>query len=109
MVIIMKLIDADKMAVDEFEAYIDSQSRVDDFTRSVNSMVHSKIQQLIANTPTLDAVPVVRCRDCKFNDCGDCIHPENTAHHSGEEGYSIPCLISVSAAHFCSYGERNHP
>lgn len=57
----MRLIDADKMAVDESEAYLYAQSRIkDEMTRSVNAVVHTKIQQLIANTPTVDAAEVLR-------------------------------------------------
>ena len=49
----------------------------------------------INDAPTLDAVPVVRCRECKylmFSDCyGEC-----------SKGY----LGIVRPDDFCSYGER---
>lgn len=64
----MRLIDADQMAVDESEAYMSAQVQItDDLNRLVNFAAHSKIQRLIADTPTVDAVPVVRCRDCKHS------------------------------------------
>ena len=64
----MRLIDADKMAVDESEAYMSAQVQItDDLKWLVNFAAHSKIQRLIADTPTVDAVPVVRCRDCKHS------------------------------------------
>ena len=57
----MRLIDADKMAVEESDAYLYAQSRIkDEMTRSVNAVVHTKIQQLIADTPTVDAAEVLR-------------------------------------------------
>ena len=57
----MRLIDADNMAVVESEAYLYAQSRIkDEMTRSVNAVVHTKIQQLIADTPTVDAAEVLR-------------------------------------------------
>ena len=62
----MRLIDADKMATDELAAFISAQSKITDAAnRDINSIVHAKIQQLIADTPTAeDAVQVVRCKDC---------------------------------------------
>lgn len=62
----MRLIDADQMAVDESEAYMSAQVQItDDLKWLVNFAAHSKIQRLIADTPTVDAVPVVRCKDCE--------------------------------------------
>ena len=64
----MRLIDADKMAVDESEAYMSAQGQItDDLKWLVNFAAHSKIQRLIADTPTVDAVPVVRCSDCEHS------------------------------------------
>lgn len=63
-----RLIDADQMAVDESEAYMSAQVQItDDLEWLINFAAHSKIQRLIADTPTVDAVPVVRCRDCKYS------------------------------------------
>lgn len=60
----MRLIDADIMAEDESEAYLKAQTsdKISPITQGINSVVHRKIQQLIADTPTIDpeALPVVR-------------------------------------------------
>lgn len=63
----MRLIDADKMAVDELAAFIYAQAKIIDVAnRDINSIVHKKIQRLIADTPTVeDAEQVVRCKDCE--------------------------------------------
>ena len=85
----MRMIDADQMAVDESEAYMSAQVQItDDLKWLVNFAAHSKIQRLIADTPTVDAVPVVRCRDCrKFKTYG--------------------CrMVASGYDDFCSYGER---
>lgn len=85
----MRLIDADQMAVDESEAYMSAQVQItDDLKWLVNFAAHSKIQRLIADTPAVDAVPVVRCRDCrKFKTYG--------------------CrMVASGYDDFCSYGER---
>lgn len=86
----MRLIDADKMAVEESEAYISAQCQIkDELLRSVNAVVHTKIQRLIADTPTVDAVEVVRCRDCLYytpvdDNTGKC------AFLIGEHQYVVP-------------------
>lgn len=89
----MRLIYADQMAVDESEAYMSAQVQVtDDLKWLVNFAAHSKIQRLIADTPTVDAVPVVRCKECKWT------------------GGDFVCYRGVMVQHkpedFCSYGER---
>lgn len=50
----MRLIDADEMAMNESEAYISAQTKIDSpITLAINSVAHRKIQQLIADTPTI--------------------------------------------------------
>ena len=51
----MRLIDADEMAANESEAYVSAQAKIDSpITLALNSCVHRKIQQIIADTPTID-------------------------------------------------------
>ena len=48
----------------------------------------------IEKAPTIDAVPVVRCKDCKFFQYGDYCCGDKMEHsHAREDD-------------FCSYGER---
>lgn len=96
----MRLIDADKMATDELAAFIYAQAKTNNVVnRDINSIVHAKIQQLIADTPTVeDAVQVVRCEHCvhfedaKVNAKGFLICP-NTGMDIWDECY-------------CAHGER---
>lgn len=54
-------------------------------------------EEVIKNAPTIDAVPVVRCRNCKHCD------PEN--HHCDHHmGTAAP--LRRNPDDFCSYGER---
>lgn len=59
-----RLIDANIMAQDESEAYLKAQTsgQISPITQGLNSVVHRKIQQLIADTPTIDleTLPIVR-------------------------------------------------
>lgn len=96
----MRLIDADKMAVDEFAAFISAQSKITDAAnRDVNSIVHIKIQRLIADTLTVeDAVQVVRCKDC--------VHFGNA--HVNAKGFLI-CPntgMDIWDECYCAHGER---
>lgn len=52
----------------------------------------------IDNAPTVDAVPVVRCRDCKHYE----IHKPKVLENCERNGYIIP----MKPDDFCSYGER---
>lgn len=94
-----RLIDANQMAVDEFEAYISAQVQITDGLKLlVNFAAHSKIQSLIADTPTVDAVPVVRCKDCKRWQR----HSEINRDYGGCRRYSS----TMRYDDFCSQGER---
>ena len=85
----MRMIDADQMAVDESEAYMSAQVQItDDLKWLVNFAAHSKIQRIIADAPTVDAAPVVRCRDCRKFKTYDCR------------------MVASGYDDFCSYGER---
>ena len=53
-----------------------------------------EIEKLIDECPTIDAVPVVRCGECKHMiACGTCLE------------FADECL-KPSASDYCSYGER---
>ena len=53
----------------------------------------------VADAPTIDAVPVVRCKDCKYGELDDPDFPfQYLCNYVG-------CVWN-NADHFCSYGER---
>ena len=56
------------------------------------------IEEWLNNSPTIDAVPVVRCRDCKYYE----IHKPKVLENCERKGYIIP----MKPDDFCSYGER---
>ena len=61
------------------------------------TLVKRNFVAMVKNATTIDAVPVVRCRDCKWwhedDDVGHCDNPD------GLDNYAKP-------DDFCSYGER---
>ena len=54
---------------------------------------------VVKDAPTVDAVPVVRCRECKHRGTDDCIF-----HIKGEPADEE--LLLKLDNDFCSYGER---
>ena len=56
------------------------------------------IEEWLNNSPTIDAVPVVRCKDCKHYE----IHKPKVLENCERKGYIIP----MKPDDFCSYGER---
>lgn len=84
----MRLIDADEMLDNEQIAYIKAQSSktISAMTRDVNKAVHAKIQMLIADTPTVEAKPVVH---------GEWI-PRNPNNEDSER-YCSNCKAEISA------------
>lgn len=109
-----RLIDADQMAVDESEAYMSAQVQItDDLNWLVNFAAHSKIQRLIAATPTVDAEVVVRCKECEHAERYEridgtagyyCGHPQNTFVYG--DRWDRVFKPAKEADDFCSSGER---
>ena len=96
----MRLIDADKMAAEDFEAFISAQAKIaDEALRIVNRIVNEKIQRLIADTPTVENVEqVVRCKDC--------LHFEDATVNA--KGFLI-CPntgMDIWDECYCAHGER---
>lgn len=103
----MRLIDADQMAVDESEAYMSAQVQItDDLKWLVNFAAHSKIQKLIADTPTVDAVPVVRCKDCKYYNRGELLAPNKFCFRLKHPTENRLIGYNFAPNDFCSYGEQ---
>ena len=103
----MRLIDADQMAVDESEAYMSAQVQItDDLKWLVNFAAHSKIQRLIADTPTVDAVPVVRCKDCKYYRESRVLAPTKFCFRLNHPIEPRKIGYNFGDDDFCSHGER---
>ena len=102
----MRLIDADALmdVIREHEYRLATKQGSIDY-----GMFTLGIQQAVDEQPTIDAVPVVRCRECKHHrdkneqeqqylveDILICTSPDATED----------CWNAVWPDHFCSYGER---
>ena len=61
----MRLIDADK-ALEQINEWLDQTGAI-----PLNTSYHFELLGCIEDCPTIDAVPVVRCKDCKhYNTIG---------------------------------------
>ena len=87
----MRLIDADRL----------SEAIYDNVSAPYEEAVWAKEDCLaeIEAAPTVDAVHVVRCRECKYRGTDDCIF-----HIKGEPADEE--LLLKLDNDFCSYGER---
>ena len=85
-------------AIEEVDWY--HQNKNKDMVSGANSSEHQAwyraedIYQALERQPTVDAVEVVRCKDCKYYD-GECPYPVCNYH----EG-------NVNETDFCAWGER---
>ena len=89
----MRLVDA-KMYCTELYNEMNYPGRSEEFMTAIDVAIAD-----LADAPTVDAVEVVRCRDCKFGDWDSephdamvCMRTKDGFWRSGND--------------FCSYGER---
>ena len=88
----MRLIDADK-AIGRYYAEWDKQDISD------GAQDRDWLKQCIDEAPTIDAVPVVRGRECKhYKDLGTYYRLMDCTHRDG--------LTNPDEDDFCSYGQR---
>ena len=103
----MRLIDADALLDKFFRSYTE-QEKVGNF-QFVACEIKQDFADMVCEQPTIDAVPVVHCRECKHHrdknkqeqqylveDILICTNPDATDD----------CWNAVWPDHFCSYGER---
>ena len=99
----MRLIDADALER-KITQEKDSFVARDPYNTGYNNglaMAHA----MVVTTPTIDAVPVVRCKDCKYNVANMECDPLDSTDYEG-----VVCSYWMSdgacPTDFCSYGER---
>lgn len=78
------LIDADKLGMYFADVQLANRGWRDDVCELLDDVMYA-----LEESPTIDAVEVVRCKDCKYWNNGDCYRLELSRPDD-----------------FCSYGER---
>lgn len=100
-----RLIDADKL-YEELEEirmdYIDEDSMSSKFAADVIETVQD---EYLRKSPTVDAVEVVRCKDCKWYMPGELFTDIMFCHRLKKEN-GKPAKYNFCEDDFCSYGEK---
>lgn len=87
----MRLIDADELV-----------SKIDELSEGAGfyKPIYEGFSKAVKNQPTIDAVPVVRCKDCKY-------HRIMETKESFLWWHNCKLLCAdIDEDDFCSYGER---
>lgn len=79
-----RLIDADKLGIYFADVQLANRGWRDDVCELLDDVMYA-----LEEAPTIDAVEVVRCKDCKYWNNGDCYRLELSRPDD-----------------FCSYGEK---
>ena len=87
----MRPIDADKITTKEICYYLGQAF----------ASCEEEMRDMINNQPTVDAVPVVRCKDCTFAEKVDDREPKYKCTNICSDGR----IQWLSSEDFCSYGE----
>ena len=92
----MRLIDANEL--------IDNIRRKAKAGFPANKNLFLYAESCVIHAPTVDAVPVVRCKDCKYFNLQsmECENDAVSTDHEGGASYSLNFYLDD----FCSYGER---
>ena len=104
-----RLIDANATlaGVEAFmQCYAEKEKELTPFWIKVATQALDMVRQFIKEMPTVDAVEVVRCKECKYFDKlfkGEgVVNKIGTCHLRDEEGIETAQVCND----FCSYGER---
>lgn len=89
-IIVSRLIDADNLDF-TFDRRCFSEGDTQ-YVRGVDDAIG-----VVNNAPTIDAVPVVRCRECRHYDHGCCV----VKRYEGDDN-----IIAMPPDGYCSYGQR---
>lgn len=101
---------AEKRLIDAMQTVIKMSGRITPLIQmgANPAQVYNEVLQVVAEAPTVDAVEVVRCCDCKYS-----TPPSLVTQKYGVPGtltchnHNGPCnKRNVKGEGFCSYGER---
>ncbi len=102
----MRLIDADKLVEDAELSYVKVGARSNG--KSILTLAKTWLLNEVESAPTVEAKPVVYCKDCKCSRMycfGDCEEPVLACCDIDDDG-TIYCAESVNEYDYCSKGEK---
>ena len=92
-----RLIDIDRLCDDLVERWSIADKKKEDLIRAVMADV---VTPIVVSQPTVDAVPVVRCRDCLYWQKSSLFRGHTVCR------YVLDCSVVRRDDDFCSRGER---
>ena len=92
----MRLIDANAL-IEKFYEKVDMKERLIDERTAERFATFCALADAVEQMPTVDAVPVIRCKDCRFAR----FYKSGTRYCTHQSG-----LAGIMADDFCSYAER---
>lgn len=95
----MRLIDADALIIDLLK------KAMDDAFLTGNADTHRLLVQVVAHYPTVDAVPVIRCRECMWYVI-DQLKADETPDRRYKPSFCILHRIHSHDYAFCSWAYR---
>ena len=98
-----RLIDADELRNGLFHGYVEGKTDLTEREMGYQAGWNDALMYGVADAPTVDAVEVVRCKDCRYYH----VYWDNNGHT--EKGYGACDWIndnSVREDHFCAWGEK---
>ena len=96
-----RLIDADALS-DKVAESKHSNPHQQGMVRVNHRNEHDHFLRMICEAPTVDAVEVVRCKDCEMWDDD----PDTYGKSDGPKGKCMKTFEIMECDGFCSYGER---
>lgn len=90
----MRLIDADKLVDALYDNEFATLCPLDE------------VSGVIDEAPTVDAVPVTRCKDCKYYKSGKLLYPNKFCFRLKHPTENRAIGYNFGPDDFCSYGER---
>ena len=108
----MRLIDANELkehlfvGADYDKAIDDGIAKTEEEVFAFQCGWNDALKSVVQFAPTVDAVEVVRCRDCKWYHNADDKYFPRTCDHWSEMFYHYEDWESVDENGFCSWGER---
>ena len=82
---------------------IDENRLVDDITEHITTKAVSRVVAIIQGQPTVDAIKVVRCKDCKYLGI---INKGPVYAYCSKHNHTFLLWEEDIREHFCAWGER---
>lgn len=97
----MRIIDADAL-IEKFNEKASIAEALMDETTAERFRIFCLLADAVEQMPTVDAVPVIRCKDCDLWDDD----PDTYGLSSGVKGMCKKTFETMVEDDFCSYGKR---